>query len=86
MTSSPGSIKPINALSIPGIWGIWLVYTFVRSKSNLTLIRARGDGDLCLRIQGPAEERRVCIRDGLLETRAALFGVRTLPTMFNSRG
>jgi hypothetical protein len=86
MTSSPGSMKPMNALSIPDNWGIWLVYTFVRSESSLTLIRARGDGDLCLGIQGPAEERRVCIRNGLLKTRTALFSVRILPTMFNSLG
>lgn len=42
------------------------------SPPVLTLIRSGGNRDLRVRVQGPAEERRICICNGFLEAGSAL--------------
>lgn len=77
MTSSPGSIKAMKALSIPGAarkgqpYGCPLA---THNNSKLTFIGTGRDSYFCLRIQLSTPIRRVRIGNGLLEPRTALGG------------
>lgn len=75
ITSSPGSMKPMNALNMPSPANVSLIYSNLGYLFILTLIGSSCDRDLGFGVNRPAKERRVGIRDGLLETRATLCGV-----------
>jgi hypothetical protein len=52
----------------------------------LTFICAGCDRDLGIGVDGLAEERRVCVRNSLLETRATLYVVSTLYSLRGATG
>lgn len=79
ITSSPGSIKAINALSMPIRVGSAsgkqppINHASLKAMRNIpTLVRAGGDSDLGLGIQLPPPKRRVRVRNGALEPRSPL--------------
>lgn len=76
MTSSPGSMKAMNALSMPGgrVGQQGLSLSLNTPRLVQTLVGAGGDGDLGVGVQLPAPVRRIGLRDGLLQPGAALGG------------
>ena len=73
MTSSPGSMKPINALSIPLVTiNVSPVCSGELEYHHPTFVGTSGDRNLGVWVQSPSEERGVCVGDGFLETGATL--------------
>ena len=73
MTSSPGSMKPINALSIPFVTiNVSPVCFGELEYHHPTFVGTSGDRNLRVWIQSPSEKWGVCIGDGFLETGATL--------------
>ena len=73
MTSSPGSMKPINALSIPLVAvNVSSAFSGELEYHHPTFVGTSGDRNLRVWIQSPSEKWGVCIGDGFLETGATL--------------
>lgn len=71
MTSSPGSMNPMKALSIPSLQSA-PSQGCANVQYDVTFVRSGSDSDLRVGVQGAAEERRVGIGDGFLQTWATL--------------